>query len=556
MNAEKLKKLITNAENHRTNIGWDKQAEEAIKVKDNKIPVYPKKQGEHYYKDNWILKAINWIVSMLSGADINVTLQSITGIYEKKMQLMDCEVNFFMDFFNWTEHAEKALYDRYFLGIGVIKHIWNPYKIDSDFQTGKIEFQHKDSRNIYLDPHPDKCFYIIEKIQLDTEDLFNYYPEYEKLNNIKNESVTVYIVQHKKVIKVKTIGIYNQLTDETKFFDYKEYEELLNEINELPEGLTASEPFLIEKDEVTEFVYLADEHKILDKKIIGDDFTYHILKGFQISDSSYSFGLPYYLLDQQEISIILMTISLLSALKYHKPTKITHPEAIENYDEIKDTLHMPGVEIRINPEWRERNPGVKPIEYIDPPKFNNELDYLERKIQEVIKSTSGVTDTLQGQAQYAGISGVAVSQFQNQAKVFHKKDFIQWERFIIKNVHGLMRQISKFRNYNHKILGLSESGANELLEVAINDDTTLDKYNYIVQVNIDENNDAIRQMEQDLILKLYQMDIVTEEDVLYKMPFKDKDTMIENMSNRKKEMAMQQQQQQMTQGGQDVDSVQ
>ena len=39
MNAENLNKLISKAKEHRQNIGWDEQADDALKIKDNKLPL-------------------------------------------------------------------------------------------------------------------------------------------------------------------------------------------------------------------------------------------------------------------------------------------------------------------------------------------------------------------------------------------------------------------------------------------------------------------------------------------------------------------------------------
>ncbi len=546
MKSEKIHKLIENAINHRSSCGWDNQHKEACLVKDNELPVKNNVPGEHYYKDNWILKSINWIISMLSGADISVELQSLNGTFEKKMKLMECEINFFMDYFQWTTAGEKALSDKLWHGFGCIKHVWNPFMIDEDFQTGKVKYTYKDCKNIYLDPNPYETNYICEKISLTSEMLLNYFPEYPELEKYKNKDIDIFVVQVKQVVKQKKVAIYIPDTDEIKIFDFDEVEEFKNN-NALPEELEISAPLSVEKNNVTEYIYLPEEKKILKKYDIGEDFTYTILKGFEVSDSPYSFGLCFYLIDQQEISVILMTMLLLSAMKHHKPIRILHPEAIENYDDIKDSLHLPGIDIIISSEWQERHPNVKPIEFIDPPKFNSELDYLEKKIAEVIKSTTGVTDSMQGIPQYAGLSGVAIAQFQQQAKVYHKKDYIQWDRFIKDNVKTLMELVKKYRNYPHKLLGIDETGRNVPVDVNSSNETTLDKTNYIITVMIDENQEAVKQMEQDLALKLHQMGLMTDEDLMAKMPFKNIDTLIENLQARKQEQAMLQQQMQQSQ---------
>ena len=480
---------------------------------------------------------------MLCGADINVQLNAIDGSYNKSMQLMSCEVNFLIDIFRWIDQGEKAVSDRYWTGIGVTKNGWNVKKLDKDFQTGVPVFQYIDSRKVFLDPNPHNMKYVVHHEVISKEDILNYFPEYPELKRLDRKQVNLFIVQVKETKTKKQIALYIEDRDDIQYFDYDEYLQELSNGFVLPKGVLVSEPILSEYDQVTEYLFLEEEKRILKTYEIGPDFTYNILKGDQITDSPYSFGLAYYLKDMQEISILMMNILSMTTLKHHKPIRILYPEAIENYHVIKDSLHLPGIDIIINPEWQEQNPGKRPIEFIDPPKFNQELEYLEQKVAQVIKSTTGVTDTLQGSPEFSQMSGVAVAQFQSAAKVIHKKDFIHWSRFIQDNVKSLMALIEKYRNYPHQIMGLNDNDITALVDVATDEENELKNSHYNIIVQIDENQDAMKQMERDLILRLHQMGLVSDEDVLEKMPFKNIDRLIENLKNRKEQQAMAQQQQ-------------
>lgn len=533
MNNVHLSQLISKAIQHRSAIGWDDQANDGLKIKDNKLPLTKSKNpSDKYYVDNWILKSINWIHSMLTGADISVELQSIDGNYNQSMQLMECEVNFLLDIFKWLDQGEKALLDRYWTGIGVVKNGWSAKKIDNDFHTGIPNFQYIDARKVYLDPNPNNMKYIVHSEEINKEDILNYFPEYPELQRVDSRKFTLYIVQVKELKTKKQVAFYIEDKDDIVYFDLDEYLSELQKGLQIPEGIIVSDPIESEYDEVTEYLFLKEQNRILKQYSIGSDFSYTVLKGAQVTDSPYSFGLPYFLKDMQELSIMLMTILTLSTLKHHKQIRIVHPEAITNYKEIKDKLHLPGVDILIDKDWEYNNPDKKPIEYLDPPKFSQELEFLEQKITEVIKSTTGVTNTLQGAPEYSGVSGVAVAQFQNQAKVIHKKDYIQWSKFISENVKSIMSLIETYRNYPHKIMGIDDSGIRSLIDVAVNDDSSLKNSNYIITVLIDENQEAIKKMEEDLIIRLYQLGLVTPEDVLQKMPFKNIDKIIENYNNR------------------------
>jgi hypothetical protein len=537
MNADQLSKIITLAENHRQEIGWDKQADEGNRIYDNKLPLKSKNPNDPHYVDNWILKSINWLNSMLTGADISVELQSIRGNFDQSMLLMQCELNFMMDIFKWIEQGEKALIDKYKNGIGCVKCGWNTRKRDNDFQSGIPVFKHVDSKKIYLDPNPNETKYIIHLEQLDKDQIVDYFPEYPELKRIQKRKYNLYIIQVKETKIKKQVAIYIEDKDQIIYHDYDEYLKEIENGLVLPEGVKVSNQIDTEYDQVTEYLYLKDEKRILQTTEIGNEFTYTILKANPVTDSPYSFGIPYYLKDMQELSILIMDILALSTLKHHKPIRIVYPEAIENYEEIKDIAHLPGVDIRIKPEWQALNPEKKPIEFINPPKFNNELEFLEQKISQVIKSTTGVTDTMQGQPEYSNISGVAVAQYQTAGKVVHKKDYIHWSRFITQNIQCLMNLLTKYRNYPHEIMGVDESNLSRLVEVATNPDNQLQNSNYIITIQIDENQDAINQMERELMLKLYSMGLVTEEDVLAKMPFKNVDKLIQNIQNRKEQQA-------------------
>jgi hypothetical protein len=303
-----------------------------------------------------------------------------------------------------------------------------------------------------------------------------------------------------------------------------------------------SEPFDMEEDVVTEYVYLANEGKILSSTVIGDDFTYHILQGDKFTDSSYSFGIPYDLIDMQDMSTELMSAMVWNVRKHHKPTNFVDPSGILNYKEIKDSLNSPDLTIEVAPEHLLKTDKF-PLQRIDPPKFNAEHEFLERKAHEALKSATGVTDTVRGEQM--ALSGVAVDRFQMQSRVYHKKHFTARDRFIKSNVAGLMRLIVKYRNYPHVIQGLSDSGGHELTEVAVSNDTMLDSYNYIVNITVDENSEALAMREEDLAIMLWRDNAIIRDDMLRKMPFKDKETLIENINNKEQEMAMMQQQQMM-----------
>lgn len=546
MKINDIKEMIKDAEQERQRV-WDKQANEGLKVKDNLLPLQKKMGDEKYWVDNWLLKCINWMISMLSSSDISVELKDINNVRTLNMTLMEKEVNFHMDYFQWTEVAEKAKSDRYFTGMGIIKILWNPFRINDFFQTGIPVFSHIDSRKFYLDPNPTTTRYLFQKEEYTKKALLNHFPEYQELKKLEdNKTHNVFIFQHKETKTIQKVACYIEDQDEIRYFDWDDYQKEIENGFVVPEGIEIAGPVKSEEDIVTEYIYVEGIDKFLKEEVIGDDFTYTRLQSIPFTDSPYSPGLPYFLMDMQDISITLMTILVLQTLKNHKQTKIYYPEAIKNIDKIKGRMHLPGIEIEIDPDFELTHPNQKPIEFLSPPKFGNEFDYLDQRVQNVIKTTTGVTDTLLANS-YNDMAGVAIAQFQTAAKVYHKKDYVAWINFIQDNVTCLMKLITQYRNYKHKIMGINEEGVKTLIDVAVDEETMLNHANYIVLVIIEENQDALKQIEREFAMKLYSMGVIDEEDLLEKMPFKNIDRIIEKFKQRKQEQLEQQAQEQAMQ---------
>ena len=225
--------------------------------------------------------------------------------------------------------------------------------------------------------------------------------------------------------------------------------------------------------------------------------------------------------------------------------KIFHPEGIRNWNDIKDRINEPDVQILIDPKFLLQYPKEDVLRFIPPPQWTGAHEYIESKITEVIKQLFGITETLLGDAAFKGISGYTANLFNSHAKVYHKTDYVQFIEFIKDCVLVMMEFVKKYRNYRHVILGLNEDGANELLEVASDNDTSLDKTNYEITVHIDQDVDAQQERDLQILTFLLQQGVVTPEDYLQATPLKNKDALSEKYTNRMQELQQQQQMQQL-----------
>ena len=175
------KDLYDRAKRYRATCGWDADAEYALRLRKNDLPLrniqgLPQWKGK-IYRDNWLWKIIKLQVSMLTGSDLQIDLHGYTGVVTPAQDLLEQEVNYAHDAFDFASAYEDALYDAKYCGLGWIRCIWNTRKPTPNYPTGTPRPEYVDALNMYVDPATRQrdmsdCRYIFHEDYMDLYQLY------------------------------------------------------------------------------------------------------------------------------------------------------------------------------------------------------------------------------------------------------------------------------------------------------------------------------------------------------------------------------------------------
>lgn len=555
------KRKLEIAIQYRFSTGWDTAAEEGERIRNNDIPLdglqaSPEWKGK-FYKDNWLWKSIKWLVAMQTGSEIQPEIGGFD--YEESMakDLLEQELNLAISRFDLLDISEDTLYDRYYLGMGVARAIWNTRRVEPMYQTGVPRFDYVSPRNIYLDPacrNKDKeqmrHFFHVERYDID--ELKRRYPKYaEEINPSHSDGsdpdlnvIDVVTVQYKKIITIEKIFIEDQDTGVAKEFLADEWDEFAAKAAKLPEviklyqdsgsqmayddwidsGMFLPErvvkkgPFESEEPGVFQAIFIDQLNITLETpQYVGQNFGYFFLIGYHNPASAYPLGLAYFMRDMLEASIAMMTILMITVARMHKNEKIIQQGALVNQETyIKDGYKL-GVNPIVDEEWQRQHPGQKAVEYMQLPEFPQAIMMMNDQLVNAQKTTSGAVDAAIGLASYSGESGVKVAQLQMASRIYQKEEFDGFRRFLTRACEWTKDQIIQFRNYPHKIPGLSDDNAKGLIDVATEMRNRLDQDQYFVKVTIQENQEMLKQIEREAMMSLNERGYVGGIDLMKAM---------------------------------------
>lgn len=553
---------------YRQTCGWESAAEDALKIRKNDLPLsdiqgIPRWKGK-FYKDNWLWKGVKWLISMQTGAALEIDLKSYAGLVTPSQDLLEQEVNYAHSAFDFQSAYEDALYDKYYPGMGVCRGVWNTRAGNANYATGTPSLEYVDVMNVYLDPasrQRDKSDmrYLFHEDYVDIYELRRRYPKYrDKINEYidqKNPEVSnrakIITLQYRKTVeldkvfledrdsgekseflldewqeyiageakKPETKDLYRQYLDEFAMGKPDEkpmpYKEWLAEGGSLPEKVVLVGALTSEEQAVFQAIYLPDQDIVLEyPQYVGEDFTYFFLIGYHEPDCAYPFGLCHYMKDLLEVSIVLMTILTVQAVKAYKNEKLIQEDSLVN----QETYMERGYEIGLNPivrdEWQRTHPGQKAVEHIPLPEFPQALQYLNEQLIQAQKSMSGAVDAAIGLQSYSGQSGVQVAQLQAASRTYQREDVESYRRFITRTVEWLKNQIVLFRNYPHQIQGLDMSGQSGMIDVATNIATRLNSDNYYVEISIHDNQETVKQIEREMATNLFDRGLLSPVEFL------------------------------------------
>ncbi|HNX37634.1 MAG TPA: hypothetical protein PL124_10130 [Candidatus Cloacimonadota bacterium] len=552
--------LFNQAKAYRMLTGWDQKAEDALRIRKNDLPLRdiaaaPGWKGI-FYVDNWLYKGIKWLVSMQTGASLSIDLKGFGGTATPNQDLLEMEMNFANDQFNFQDTVEDCLYERYYPGFGVARGIWNTRDIRPQYLTGTPSLEYISPMNIYFDPATRKrdksdARHIFHLEYYDLAEMRRRYPKYAHLipetEDPKRMEATgltrVLTVQYKKTITVDKVYIQDRESGASQDFlasEWQEYIEMVaddpatvqqyNEENPgvsyedwivaggfLPEKVIMSGPLESEEKAVFQAIYLIESGVILSQpQYVGKDYTYFILIGNHEPDSAYPVGLATQMAGMLELSIITMTVMALQAIKMHKNEKLIQKGALVNEKEYIEKGYQIGMNPIVDEDWQSKHRGVKAVENIPTPDFPTALTVLNQHLVNAQQTFTGAVDVNMGQSP-TGDSGVKVAQLQMASRVYQREDLEGLRRFITQIMEWLKNQICQFRNYPHQIEGIDESNASAILNVATDVANRLNGDNYYVEITLQENQEVVKQIEQEIATTMFDKGLMSPLDYLREM---------------------------------------
>jgi hypothetical protein len=517
---------------------WDSDIIDCQKIRDNDLPTRGRMSSlegftSKFYIDNWIQKSNYWKASLLMGYDVFFDLMNQDGIYDDvNRDLLESEVNFAVDRFEIMKKTGAVIDDWLYFGLGSSYCQWNKRAIDSVWRTGKPEFRYFDPRNIWVDegaemPDWSDIRWIFALSLLDVEDAKLRFPKYAdkisesvsdyRLNRHSSdaEKLDVYLIQYKKKFIVERVDLFNVTDGSSHSFYKEELEEFLMSGQELPDNIEIGDIYECEEDIWFQFFYCKGLSLVLSEPVmIGSEHSFQFLLGYKVDKDVYPRSITWYMKDLQEISVILMTLLTIQAIKINKATPYVEEGSLVDMDDFeanRDKLDYVGT---ISAEWRKLNPNAgDPIKW-DRPEFRPDIPVtLQNMIINSIKTTTGSIDSARGEG-YSGQSGVQTAQLQAAASIFTKQDEIKWHNYLRQIGEKLKSDIARYKVHEHEMMGVNEVG--EIDRMLVNEGN-IPQFNaelYYCVPFVETTPEIMKQMEKDRAIQLNQAGKMSTVDML------------------------------------------
>mgnify|MGYP000894778410 FL=1 len=556
----------------RSSSGWDLQAQEGNKIRRNELPLNPIKAlpgytGKHYVH-NWLWISIKYLVAMQTGASIDIDLKSYDGNSTNNQDILETEINFASEQFNFMDTAAMCQYDRYYLGYGIARAIWNTRAIRPNYHTGTPSLEYVDPQNVSWDPSTRKpdmsdCRYIFHVDWYDIEMFRELYPKHsqEMIPSTSsdraeaNDLLEVVTLQYKKTITNTKIYIEDAESGTSKEFLYSEwqkyvqeaaadpsiqqayaasdqsleYAEWLDQGMFLPEKVYLIGPVDVDEDAYFQVIYLPRTDVVLSPpQYIGRRFSYFRLPGYHEPGYAYPVGLAHYMKDSLELSIALMTILMVNVSKMYLGKEMIQEGSLANEEEYKERGHEVGVQPVVNDGWQKSHPGVKAVEPVQTPDLPASLSMLNDQLVNIQKTMSGAVDVNMGLSSYSGESGVKVAQLQAASRVYLREDIEGFRLFITQIHEWLKDNIVSYRSYPHRIQGLDDMNRINMIDVNTDPTNSIDGETSYIEITIQENQEVVKQIEKELVLKLYEMGLYSDIDLLRKLDIPNPEKVLDN----------------------------
>jgi hypothetical protein len=237
---------------------------------------------------------------------------------------------------------------------------------------------------------------------------------------------------------------------------------------------------------------------------IGVTSSFQFLLGFRVDKDVYPRSVTWLLQDLQEISVIVMTLFAIQAVKLNKATPYSYEGALldeEDFAFNRDKLNYWG---KLDPEFATKYPQLATTPIIwDRPDWRPDIPMsLYNMITDSIKTTSGSIDSARGQASYSGQSGVQTAQLQAAASVFTKQDEIKWHNFLKAIGEKLKNCIADYKVHEHMQRGRDENNNEAMLMVNQGNVSQFNPELYYCVPYVDTTPEVMKQMEKDRAIQL------------------------------------------------------
>lgn len=525
---------------------WDNQADDGWRIRNSELPLAEpidnlKNYKGVYFKDNWVKKSFTWLNSYFTGADIYADVKSYDGIVEPNMELLENELNFSLSLSDMVIKASKAIFDKLYVGYGVLRTYFNTHRINNFWKTGTPVIEHIDARNVWFwTPDGDldniQRFWHAEAVR--TEELKDQVAQYDKnlADTIKEDTgsdgyvkfpntkgrTIVYTGIYKEVERVeKREFIYEEPdyeTGEIKQHNWFEFEDEYKDSelkDKLPEGVyVAPDTIKIDKDCYYQVMFIPSQSILLKQQVddeykdvvyLGSELNYHIIGGSPQDGSAYPYGDAYDMKDILDLSVVFMSSLSKQIGNMNRPQPQIIENAVKNLNDFNNNHWKNNFILKLDDKWLDNHPNIKPqdvVTYKNTPINDRLFLVMQNYITEAIKSQSGAVDSARGEQQYSGQSGVLANQLQIASQTYLKADENKYRSFMDSILNWLMHTIVEYRQFPHKVKGLDELGQVTARDVNTTMINTLKDDDYFTEANLEPNAEQKKQIEKQQIMEL------------------------------------------------------
>lgn len=548
---------------------WDTDYEKAAAILSNKVATSGGPNSLDMFTDkmfhtNWLLKLCIWLESYIMSADVYGDLKSHTGsddVYPDRL-LLEMELNRLLARFemvrDWCTNVVPA---RIRYGYGVSYLGWNSTRRDQYWRNGKPNFVTLDPRRVWPDASAGGINFkdrrwVFAKIEVSVDEGKMLFPEFaDKITESPGNSqegdpdnrkdrFDYYLCQYHTLKTMRMIDVEVYLNGKSEihqvplsqvqdFVEANPGAKLPDNMRIIEEGDPDNPGYDAEFPAVFQFKYSYDLSEILSPvEYVGDVDQFQFWCYHKIDSDIYPRGTAYMLQDEQTIKSILLTKAAVEVIKNGRKTPIAKEGAIKNLDDyIKNHNALDYVAI-IDAEWYESHRGDIPIDFIDN-KFDPQITaFLNALLKEEMQQLTGGTDSMMGQAQYAGMSAAQTGLLQASGATYTKSDELSYRDYCKDVMECAVRQICDYITYQHTIDGIDQAGQAQTMTVNLGGKVDWDWERYFVEPIIENSPETIKQLKKQEAMQLNSMGAMGPVRMLYELGYNDAERIVAEADER------------------------